>query len=244
MRLTRPSHNFLAGAILLGTMAGGLAQEEQGLLVEKLERENRQLKLELSTLKDSYQKTLEREETKTKSLSDIKKQMALFGKDFFSGGEDRLRTAVADYQVAREKMQGLEAASTQLVNSVQNYIRTAVAADPEARSDIEMRVRELEAALGYRQKPDRKIERGTPQNARIVSIDNESGVAVINAGDAANVRTGMKFHLERAGQKLGEATVATTRPDVSGLFINTLLDNNNQVRPGDTARVIIDQAQP
>ncbi len=244
MRTKHPYSQLLAGVLLLGTMGSGMAQDEQQLLVDKLERENRQLKLELVKLKESYQKTLAREEVKTKSLADIKKQMALFGKDFFEGGDERLRTAVADYQVAREKLQTLEGTSTQLVNSVQKYISTAVAADPEERAEVEIRVRELEAALGYRQKPERKIERGSPQNARIVSIDNETGVAVINAGESANVRTGMKFQLERAGRQLGEATVATTRPDVSGLFINTLLDNNNRVRPGDTARVITDQSQP
>lgn len=244
--MTILSHRpLLAGAMLLGTLVAGQGQEgEQELLLQKLERENRQLKRELESLRQGYQATLTREEQKTKSLAEIKEQLALFGRDFFEGGDERLRNAVADYQVAREKQQELEAAGTRLINSVQIYLQSAVAADPEARAQVESDIRELEAGLGYRKKPSRQLERGTPQNALIVSIDNETGVSVINAGATAKVGTGMRFRIERAGQHIADATVALTRDDVSGLFINNLLDNNNPVRPGDTARVIIESSQP
>ena len=50
--------------------------------MEKLERENRQLKLQLENVNKSLAAALEREDIKTKALKEIKEHLALFGKTF------------------------------------------------------------------------------------------------------------------------------------------------------------------
>ncbi len=242
------SASSLAGVFLLGAQVAVSAQEagETNLIVDKLERENRQLQRQLETLRESYQKSLAREETKTKALADLKKNLAIFGQDFFDNGDDKLRRAVADYQISREKYDSLEEASINLSATIQDYLRNALIADPQKRADVETRLRELEAALGYREKPQRQVRRGTPQNASIVSIDSNTGVAVINVGSKDGTSTGMGFDIERAGQKIADATVAIVRDNTSGLFLNTISDSSNPVRPGDIVRVITinNQSQP
>lgn len=234
------SNSALAsGLFLIGVFGStAVAQDKVKGLVE-LERENRLLKLQVDNLSVSLGAALAREETKTASLKDVKQHLALFGKDFFEDGDTRLRHAVSDYQVARENLTQLENATFDLIPAIRNYLRTAVASDPEARSDVEVKIRKLEVALSQRQQPKRKIEQGTAQEARIVTIDSNTGLVVVNAGLDADLNVGMRFRVERSGTHIGDAIVATTRPDVSGLLMQSLVNQDNQVRPGDTAKLIL-----
>jgi len=228
-----------SGLLLLGVFGSTAVAQDEVKGVVELERENRLLKLQVDNLSVSLGAALAREETKTASLKDVKQHLALFGKDFFEDGDTKLRHAVSDYQVARENLTELENANFDLIQAIRNYLRTAVASDPEARSDVEVKIRELEVALGQRQRPKRKIEQGTAQEARIVTIDSNTGLVVVNAGRDADLNVGMRFRIERSGTHIGDAIVATTRPDVSGLLMQALVNQDNQVRPGDTAKLIL-----
>ena len=234
------SNSALAsGLFLIGVFGStAVAQDKVKGLVE-LERENRLLKLQVDNLSVSLGAALAREEIKTASLKDVKQHLALFGKDFFEDGDTKLRHAVSDYQVAWENLTELENATFDLIPAIRNYLRTAVASDPEARSDVEVKIRKLEVALSQRQQPKRKIEQGTAQEARIVTIDSNTGLVVVNAGLDADLNVGMRFRVERSGTHIGDAIVATTRPDVSGLLMQSLVNQDNQVRPGDTAKLIL-----
>ncbi|MDA7888109.1 hypothetical protein N9A86_01835 [Akkermansiaceae bacterium] len=228
-----------SGMLLLGAFGSTAAAQDGVKTMADLERENRLLKLQVDNLSVSLGVTLAREETKTASLKKIKEQMALFGKDFFEDGDAKHLQAVSDYQVARENLNQLEAATFELIPAIRNYLRTAVASEPDARADVEVKIRELEVALGQRKQPKRKIEQGTAQEARIVTIDSNTGLVVVNAGHDADLSVGMRFRIERSGSHIGDAIVAATRPDVSGLLMQTLINQDNQVRPGDTAKLIL-----
>lgn len=228
------SNSLLSGLFALGVAAAG-AQETP---LQKLERENRQLKLQLTELNKVLSEALVREDTKTKALKEIKEHLALFGKDFFEGGDTKLRHAVTDYEIARESLNKLETATSNLLPSIQNYLRTALASDPEARKDVEVKIRELEVALGQRQQPKRKIEQGTAQEARIVTLDSNTGLAVVNAGSEAELNVGMRFRIERSGTHICDAIVAITRPNVSGLLMQPLINPDVPVQAGDLAKII------
>ena len=233
-------NNAIASGMLLLGAFGGVAVAQDGVkTMTELERENRLLKLQVDNLSVSLGAALAREESKTASLKKIKKDLALFGKDFFEDGDTRLRHAVADYQVAREDLTDLETATFELIPAIRNYLRAAVASDPDARAEVEVKIRELEVAMGQRKQPKRKIEQGTAQEARIVTIDSATGLVVVNAGHDAELNVGMRFRIERSGSHIGDAIVASTRPDVSGLLMQSLTNQDNQVRPGDTAKLIL-----
>lgn len=232
----------LTGACLLCVSAG--AQEAQQERVDKLERENRSLRLQLEKLNKGYAAALERELAKTESLKEIKQHLALFGKGIFDGSDEKLRNAVSDYQVAREALTALEGSTSDLLVSLQNYLRTVVSSDSEARADVEGKVRQLQVDLGHRKMPKRQIEQGNISQARVVSVDSESGLLIINAGEDADVRPGMQFRIQRAGKKIGTATVAVSRADVSGLLIQSLINPDTPVLPKDTASIILDNSEP
>ncbi len=226
--------SLITGAMLFGAGVAG-AQETA---MEKLERENRQLNLQLTNVNKSLAAALEREDAKTKALKVIKDYHALLGKDFFDGSDTKLRHAVTDYQIARENLTKLETAVGNLLPLIQNYLRTAVASDPEARKAVEVKIRELEVALGQRELPKRKVEQGTAQEARIVTIDSNTGAVVVNAGSDAELNVGMRFRIERSGSHIGDAILAITRPNVSGLLMQSLTNPEVPVQAGDLAKVI------
>lgn len=233
-------NSALASGLLLIGVFGSTAVAQDGVKgIVELERENRLLKLQVDNLSVSLGAALAREGTKTASLKDVKQRLALFGKDFFEDADTKLRHAVSDYQVARESLTELENATFDLIPAIRNYLRTAVVSDPDARADVEVKIRELEVALGQRQQPKRKIEQGTAQEARIVTIDSNTGLVVVNAGHDADLNVGMRFRIERSGTHIGDAIVAATRPGVSGLLMQSLTNQDNQVRPGDTAKLIL-----
>ena len=241
MSLVRFSLSLLTGACLLVSNAGaqilGETLEEK---VMRLEQSERLLKIQVRSLNQSLSTALVEKEARTKSLKEIKEHLALFGKDFFNGGDEKLRHAVSDYQVAREKLSEVEISADALLISLQAYLRTAVAADPEARADVELKLRQFQVALGQRQQPKRKVEQGNVSQSRVMTVDSDSGILVINAGEKEELRPGMRYRIERAGTHIGDAIVAVTRPDVSGLLMQTLTKPDNVVRSGDAAHVILD----
>lgn len=232
----------LTGACLLGLSAS--AQETQEEQIAKLQREKRNLRLQLDTVNRSLAAALEREQAKDKSLKEIKQHLALFGKEFFEGADEKLRNAVSDYQVAREGLTALEGSTSDLLLSLQNYLRTVVSSDPEARAIVEGKMRQIQVDLGHRKMPRRQVDQGNVSQSRVVSIDSESGLLVINAGEKAGVRPWMQFRIHRAGTHLGNATVAVSRADVSGLLLQTLTHPDNPVLPKDIASIILDNSEP
>ena len=98
---------------------------------------------------------------------------------------------------------------------------------------VEANLRELEAALGLREKPQPDRRLGRLAEARIVSVDSESGVLVANVGEKASAVIGMPFEVSRNGEKIADAIVALTRSDVSALLITDLENEENPVRSGD-----------
>jgi hypothetical protein len=137
------------------------------------------------------------------------------GKNRLDGGDDRLVQAAADLQIANERITRLEASAVRLNGAVNDFLRQAVVSDPDARLRIETSLRELDAALGLRQKPRPEIRSGTLQQARIVSHDQESGMLVLNIGESQGAKIGMTFRLVRGQETYGKAILADVRKGVS-----------------------------
>ncbi|NIP92859.1 MAG: hypothetical protein GWO24_05090, partial [Akkermansiaceae bacterium] len=114
-------------------------------------------------------------------------------------------------------------------------LKSAIASDPESRAGVEARLRELEVELGIRARPEKNIDRGNLQHAKVRSIDEKSGLVVLNVGEKENTRIGMVFNIMRGEEFIGEVMVADTRPDVCGVFVQKLENENNPVRFGDIA---------
>lgn len=213
---------------LLGVSALGSALQGQDLRGDyiRLQRENRNLKENLVAAQ-------KRSEESSNKLEAINLRLEAMGSGLLDGGEDRLVKAVSDLEVLASKLKQVEEAALALSSSTQSYLSTAIAADPEARVDVETRLRDLDTVIGLREKPQKDRLSGNLQLAEVVSVDSESGIVVANVGEKESAVVGMAFEVFRNDTKVGDALVAQTRADVSALLITNLENERDLVRRGD-----------
>ena len=221
---------------LLAMAAVCPAQEAKDAKVAQLEKEIALLKQQNKNLQRSLTEANRSQRETSEQLEQVRTRLAALGKNLLDGGNDRLIQAAADLEIANERITQLEAASASLMASVGAYIREAVVSDPKARMQVETSLRELDAVLGLRQKPQPDVRTGSLKQARVVSIDQESGMLVLNIGERQGARIGMTFSLVRGQEPYGKAILADVRQGVSGLFVEAI-DEKSDITPriGDLA---------
>jgi len=232
MRSTFHLKAFAAALGLLACPAVAVGQaptaEELQEIVTTLQEQNQALQRSLTEANGG-------EKQASEQLAQVRLQLNALGKNLLDGGDDRLVQAASDLQLANERITTLEAAVTQVSAAVMEYLRHAVVSDPDARLRVETSLRELDAVLGLRQKPRPDVRTGSLQQARIVSIDQESGMLVLNLGESQGAKIGMSFRLTRGHQPYGKAILADVRKGVSGAFVELLDNVAESPRPGDLA---------
>ena len=225
--------NALAAALgLLATAGMCVGQAPDAGEYQEIVRELQEQNL---TLQRSLVEANQGEKQATEQLTQVRERLGALGKNLLDGGEDRLVQAAADLQVASERTAELETYITRLAAAVNDYLPHAVVSDPSARVRVETSLRELDAVLGLRQKPSPDIRTGSLQQARIVSLDQESGMLVLNLGESQGAKIGMTFRLTRGQQPYGKAILADVRKGVSGAFVEHLDNVAESPRPGDLA---------
>ena len=205
------------------------ADEYQAIIVD--------LQGKIDTLQLALVEANRGEKTAREQLTQVQTRLEALGKNLLDGGNDRLVQAAADLQVASERLSELEFASRRLANSTVEYLRQAVVSDPDARVAVETSLRELDAILGLTQKPRPDVRTGTLQRARVVSIDQSSGMLVLNLGETQGARIGMTFQLLRGTQPYARAILADVRKGISGAFVE-LDAGADAPRPGDHAVLV------
>ena len=197
-------------------------------LVNDLREENRALHNALIEANKS-------EKSSSDQLNQVRERLEALGKNLLDGGDDRLIQAAADLELANVRIAQLEAAATRLSSSFTDYLRQAVVSDPDTRLRVETAMRELDSISGLRQKPRPDILTGDLQRAQIVSLDQESGMLVLNLGETQGATIGMTFRLMRGQKTYGKAILADVRQGVSGAFVEQIDSKDNTPRLGDTA---------
>lgn len=223
-------------AAACGLLALAAVCPAQDATAARLEREVAVLTQQNRNLQRSLMEANRSQRETSEQLQQVRTRLAALGKNLLDGGDDRLIQAASDLQIANERLTTIEQASSRLIGAVGDYLREAVVSDPETRIRVETSLRELDAVLGLRQKPRPDVRTGSLKSSRIVSIDQESGMLVLNIGERQGARIGMTFRLVRGQEPYGTAILADLRQGVSGIFVESI-DENHPIspRPGDLA---------
>ncbi len=225
----------LAAALGLLAMVVPCEGQEDAVNVAELQDLVSDLRDENRALQRALVEANKAEKESTAQLSQVRERLEALGKNLLDGGNDRLLQAAADLQISNERITQLEAAAVRLSSSIQDYLRSAVVSDPDARLRVETAMRELDSISGLRQKPRPDIRTGDLQQAQIVSLDQESGMLVLNLGETQGATIGMTFRLMRGQQSYGKAILADVRQGVSGAFVEQIDSKDHTPRLGDTA---------
>ena len=223
-------------AVTLGCLAvGGLCPAQQGESVERLRETIADLREQNRTLQRSLAEANRGEKQATAQLAQVRLRLEALGKNLLDGGDDRLVRAASDIELSKERITELESTARHLTVAVTDYLRQAVVSDPATRLRVETSLRELDSILGLRQKPRPDVVAGSLQKARVVSIDQESGMLVLNLGEIQGAKIGMSFRLLRGQQPYAKAILADVRKAVSGAFTEQVDASFDSPRPGDLA---------
>ncbi|MCH2063134.1 MAG: hypothetical protein MK194_05365 [Roseibacillus sp.] len=226
---------LILGAILAAGAGVFVAGAQELDELARFKAENARLKIQNASLQKSLVEANRREKEAAEALVKIKVRLQALGKDLLSDGDERTVEAWQNVTVLDRRLRRMEEAAIRLSAAAQVFIKTAITADPEARAQLEAHLRALEVELGLRNKPEQNIERGNLQHALVKSIDEKSGLVVLNVGAKENARIGMVFSIMRGDQVVAEAMVADVRPDICGVFVQRLENDNNPVRFNDSA---------
>ena len=224
------AYSLLAIVGLGGTMQG--AEEGTAALTRRIEH----LEKQNAALKASYAQARIDADNANAQLLDIRSRLEALGGAALGNSEERLIQAMANIEVLSDRIQRLEQASVKLSGAILAYMKQAISEDADARTAVESSLRLLDSVLGYRQQPVRDGA-GTQAEAKVLSIDSESGVVVVNVGKSAGMQIGMPLLLTRGAQTIGEAVVTDVRKDVCGALVQKLKAPADPVRVGDSASV-------
>jgi hypothetical protein len=234
MHRSRP---FTLAAAVFGLSAGAWTCAAQESDAAALQATVEALRVRNEALEKAIVQANRAEQQASEQLATVKLRLEALGRDLLDGGDDRLVQANANLEVLGSRVSNLEGASSRLVSSVTEYIRQAVAADPDARLHVETAIRELDEVLGLVQKPA-PAATGSAGQAKVVSIDPESGLLVLNVGESQGARIGTTYRLTRGDQPFGRVIVADVRRNVCGAFVEELEPGQGPVRLGDSALLI------
>jgi len=222
----------LAGCLLLTTLTH--ADSDQRTLDDKVARLTR----ENMNLKRSLTASSIREEQSALALSQAKLKLGALGRSIFNETDDkRLLSALEEIEYLYKHNEGMERVTLELIDLYRDVLAKEFSMDPVDRASAEATIRKAEAALGYRNRPATVKSVGTLQNAKVVSIDSETGLLVLNVGSSQQAKVGMRFTLMRGSEEIAKAIIAEVRTNVSGLLVESLT-KKLELQLGDRASVL------
>ncbi len=200
------------------------------------ERKINQLERQIATLRESY--TLARSDAAEarRQLREIRARLEAIGGTALGEGEQKLIETASQLEATRTELDALRQSTLRLTSALSVYMRAALVDDAAARQALEAALADLDVALGLRQAKQDELS-GTVDEARVLSIDSESGLIVINAGSRAKVEVGMPMEITRGDQAIALAVVTDVRKSVSGLLVQKHLNPALSVSVGDRVSV-------
>lgn len=223
-------------AAALAVAAPSVRGEESGVAVEtrvaleaaleragRLEQENTRLRQANAALARSLASANQEAKTARDDYQKMRADFEALGLTVFdpTDRESRRRLINAMAELGREKEARsiLERQLLQLSESMLVFLNRSEGVDATQRAELEAELRSADRTLAA----SRGINLDSPApaneltNARVLSLQPDLGLAVLNVGIRSGVRLGMPFEFRRQDRALGSAIVVDVREEVCGL---------------------------
>ncbi len=197
----------------------------------------RQLERQIATLRESYAIARADADEARKQLREVRSRMEALGGSALGNREEKLIETAAQLESVRAELDAVRQSSLRLTAALVAYMRSALVEDQAARETLETAVRDLDVALGLRRAKADELAGGSVDEAKVLSIDSESGLIVINAGREGKVEVGMTMEISRGDQAIAMAIVTDVRKSVAGLLVQQHLNPALSVAVGDMVSV-------
>ena len=167
-----------AGAFALTTEITSAQQNEKDVRLARLEQKVSDQQKHIQTLSKALANATKQKAEAQRELDAIRLDLEALGTYPLGTDDERLKQAVANRKVLEDRLSRLETASLKLTEQVREYLKTAFAADADARLNVESAIRGLDVELGIGHKPRPQVDFGSLHESKVISIDSQSGLLV------------------------------------------------------------------
>jgi hypothetical protein len=156
--------------------------------------------------------------------------------------QERLLTALSDLRIMEQRRRVLVDALMNLSEASLAYAKNSQTNDTASRENLDKSLMTAEKAVGSAQKNPDAPDTADLQNAQVVSLKDELGIAIFNVGSRHGVHPGMPFAIYRKDKPIAHALVVDVRGGICGAVINDLINKDDPVKVGDTGKVDISKS--
>lgn len=151
--------------------------------------------------------------------------------------QQRLLASLSDYRILDQQKKALAEALISLSEASLLYAKSAPNANEESQQTLNKALGNAEKAIGSATKEPGAPNEGDLQNAKIVSLKSELGIAVLNVGIRQGVHPGTPFAIYRQDKLVAKAIVVDVRQGICGAVVQDLVNEKDTVKVGDTGKV-------
>lgn len=164
---------------------------------------------------------------------------ALSGNNAQGELQQRLLSALSDMRILDQQRRQLIEALMNLSEAALSYAKAAPNAGEEHQQALNKSLSSAEKALAGAQNDRTQATgaEGNLQSAKIISVKDELGIAVLNVGSRQGVHPGMPITIYRQDKPIARAMVADVRSSISGVIVQDMVNEKDTVKVGDIGRV-------
>lgn len=151
--------------------------------------------------------------------------------------QQRLLTALNDLRLLVTQNRALTTALMDLSQASLDYAKAAPPVDGLPKKELDAKLAQAEKALAETQNEAAPARESDLLDARVVSLKEDSGIAVFNVGARHGVHPGMPFSIYRQDKPVARALVIDVRQDICGAVVQDLVNKDEPVKVGDTCKV-------
>jgi hypothetical protein len=153
--------------------------------------------------------------------------------------QERLLAAISDLRIVKQQRDELAQSLLEVAEASVALARTSPNADPAAADRLNKvlsRADQVLSSLGASNPAELAATPADLQNARVVSLKPELGIAVLNIGMKDGVKPGMPFEIFREDKPVAKVLITEVRNSVAGAIVQELANAADPVRVGDRGR--------
>ncbi|MBB5040031.1 hypothetical protein [Prosthecobacter dejongeii] len=158
--------------------------------------------------------------------------------------QGRLLSSLSDLRIAETSRQKLADSLMELAEASLQFAKTVQTPDAASSDRLSKALSKAEAVLTAAATPSSEAssEPANLQDARIVSLKPDLGIAVLSVGSRDGVKPGMPFEIYREDKPIAKILVTEVRSSVSGAVVQELANAADPVKVGDRGKVDINRS--
>lgn len=160
--------------------------------------------------------------------------------------QERLLAALSDLRVSETSRRKLAESLMELAEASLQFAKTVSSPDSAANDRLSKALAAAEKYLVEVSAPPQTeitaTEAANLQDARVVSLKADLGIAVLSVGARDGVKPGMPFEIYREDKPIAKILVTEVRGSVSGAVVQELANASDPVKVGDRGKVDINRS--